>query len=79
MRTCSTASSETIPMRKFSEAEIAKRDQDIRGRPPRLPALPPEQRSERQQARLDEMKMTAEQLKERLENLRPEDLGKFNI
>jgi bifunctional DNase/RNase len=31
------------------------------------------------QARLDEMKLTAEQLKERLENLRPEDLGKFNI
>jgi alkylhydroperoxidase family enzyme len=42
---------------QFSAAEIAARDSDIRGRPPRLPALPPEERTERQQALLDQIGM----------------------
>jgi alkylhydroperoxidase family enzyme len=40
-----------------STAEIAQRQEDIGGRPPRLPALPAEQRTERQQVLLDEMSM----------------------
>jgi alkylhydroperoxidase family enzyme len=42
---------------KPSAAEIAQRQAEIRGRPPRLPALPVEERTERQQALLDEMSM----------------------
>ncbi len=41
----------------FSHAEIQERDEYIRGRPPRLPLLPPEERTERQQELLDEMSM----------------------
>jgi alkylhydroperoxidase family enzyme len=41
----------------FSLAEIQVRDEYIRGRPPRLPLLPPEERTERQQELLDEMSM----------------------
>ena len=41
----------------FSPAEIQERDEYIRGRPPRLPLLPPEERTERQQELLDEMSM----------------------
>jgi len=40
-----------------SPAEIRERDEYVRGRPPRLPALPPEERTERQQQLLDEMSM----------------------
>ncbi len=42
---------------RFSAAEIREREEYIRGRPPRLPALPPEERTERQQQLLDEMSM----------------------
>jgi 4-carboxymuconolactone decarboxylase len=42
---------------QFSAAEIQEREECIRGRPPRLPALPPEERTERQQRLLDEMSM----------------------
>jgi alkylhydroperoxidase family enzyme len=42
---------------RFSAAEIREREDYIRGRPPRLPALPPEERTERQQQLLDEMSM----------------------
>ena len=38
-------------------AEIQEREEYIRGRPPRLPPLPPEERTERQQALLNEMGM----------------------
>jgi len=38
-------------------AGIQEREEYIRGRPPRLPALPPEERSERQQQLLDEISM----------------------
>jgi alkylhydroperoxidase family enzyme len=38
-------------------AEIQERDQNIRSRPPRLPALPPAERSPRQQQLLEEMSM----------------------
>ena len=41
----------------FSPAEIQERDEYIRGRPPRLPLLPPEERTERQQQLLNEMSM----------------------
>ena len=41
----------------FSPTEIQLRDEYIRGRPPRLPLLPPEERTERQQKLLDEMSM----------------------
>jgi 4-carboxymuconolactone decarboxylase len=41
----------------FSPAQIQERDEYIRGRPPRLPLLPPEERTERQQQLLDEMSM----------------------
>lgn len=41
----------------FSPAEIQEREKYIRGRPPRLPALPAHQRSKRQQELLDEMSM----------------------
>ena len=41
----------------FSAFEIQERENDIRGRPPRLPALPPEERTRRQQELLDEMSM----------------------
>ena len=42
---------------RLSAAQIKEREADIRGRPPRLPALPPEERTERQQLLLDEMSM----------------------
>lgn len=42
---------------QFSAAEIQEREEYIRGRPPRLPALPPEERTKRQQELLDEMSM----------------------
>jgi 4-carboxymuconolactone decarboxylase len=42
---------------KRSAAEIAERQAQIGGRPPRLPALPAEERTERQQLLLDEMSM----------------------
>jgi len=42
---------------QFAADEIQEREEFIRGRPPRLPALSPEDRSERQQALLDEMSM----------------------
>jgi alkylhydroperoxidase family enzyme len=38
-------------------AEIEEREEYIRGRPPRLPILPPEERTRRQQQLLDEMSM----------------------
>jgi 4-carboxymuconolactone decarboxylase len=38
-------------------AEIQEREEYIRGRPPRLPPLPPEERTERQQELLNEMGM----------------------
>lgn len=41
----------------FSMAEIQKREDYIRGRPPRLLPLPPEERTERQQKLLDEVSM----------------------
>ena len=41
----------------LTAAEIAEREEDIRGRPPRLPVLPPEERTSRQQQLLDEMSM----------------------
>jgi alkylhydroperoxidase family enzyme len=40
-----------------STDEIVERQEDIGGRPPRLPALPAEERTERQQLLLDEMSM----------------------
>ena len=40
-----------------SNAEIHAREEYIRGQPPRLPPLPPEQRTERQQTLLNEMSM----------------------
>jgi 4-carboxymuconolactone decarboxylase len=42
---------------QFSAAEVQKREEYIRGRPPRLPALAPEERTERQRALFDEMGM----------------------
>jgi len=42
---------------QLSAAEIQEREEYIRGRPPRLPALPPEERTERQQQLLDEISM----------------------
>lgn len=42
---------------QYSAAEIQEREQLIRGRPPRLPALPVEQRTARQQKLLEEMSM----------------------
>jgi 4-carboxymuconolactone decarboxylase len=42
---------------KRSASEVAARDMDIRGKPPRLSALPPSQRTERQQVLLDEISM----------------------
>ena len=42
---------------QLSAAEIKEREAYIRGRPPRLPALPPEDRTERQQEILDELSM----------------------
>ena len=42
---------------KLSPAEIREREEYIRGRPPRLPTLPPQERSERQQQLLDELSM----------------------
>ena len=41
----------------LSAAEIRERDEFIRGRPPRLPVLPPEERTRRQQEVLDEISM----------------------
>ena len=38
-------------------AEIQEREEYIRGRPPRLPPLPPEERTDRQQQLLDEISM----------------------
>ena len=42
---------------QLSAAQIQEREEYIRGRPPRLPALPPEERTERQQQLLDDMSM----------------------
>ena len=42
---------------QFSAAEIQEREECIRGRPSRLPALPPEERTERQQSLLEEISM----------------------
>jgi alkylhydroperoxidase family enzyme len=42
---------------RFCAAEIQAREEYIRGRPPRLPVLPPEERTERQQELLDEISM----------------------
>ncbi len=42
---------------QLSAAEIHEREEYIRGRPPRLPVLPPEERTKRQQELLDEMSM----------------------
>jgi alkylhydroperoxidase family enzyme len=42
---------------RLSPAEIQEREEYIRGRPPRLPALPTEERTARQQQLLDEMSM----------------------
>ena len=41
----------------LSAAEIQEREEYIRGRPPRLPVLPPEERTGRQQQLLDEISM----------------------
>jgi alkylhydroperoxidase family enzyme len=41
----------------FSVAEIQEREEYIRCRPPRLPLLPPEERTERQRELLDQMSM----------------------
>ena len=48
---------DTHKSEQFSAAEIQEREEYIRNRPPRLPALPPQERSERQQLLLDEMSM----------------------
>ena len=42
---------------QLSAAEIQEREEYIRGRPPRLPVLPPEERTGRQQQLLDEISM----------------------
>ena len=42
---------------QFSAVAIQEREDYVRGRPPRLPALPREERTERQQQLLDEMSM----------------------
>lgn len=42
---------------EFSAAEVREREEYIRGRPPRLPVLPPEERTARQRQLLDEMSM----------------------
>jgi alkylhydroperoxidase family enzyme len=42
---------------EFSAACVEERENYVRGRPPRLPVLPPEERTERQQQLLDEMSM----------------------
>lgn len=42
---------------QLSAAEIQEREDYIRGRPPRLPVLPPEERTARQQQLLDEISM----------------------
>ncbi len=42
---------------QLSAAEIYEREEYIRGQPPRLPVLPPEDRTERQQELLDELSM----------------------
>jgi alkylhydroperoxidase family enzyme len=42
---------------QLTAAEIQQREDYIRGRSPRLPALPPAERTERQQGLLDEMSM----------------------
>ena len=41
----------------LTDAAAAQREQDVRGKPPRLTALPPEERTARQQLLLDEMSM----------------------
>jgi 4-carboxymuconolactone decarboxylase len=41
----------------MTSAEMQERDKDIRSRPPRLPALSPVERTQRQQKLLDEMSM----------------------
>jgi alkylhydroperoxidase family enzyme len=43
-----------VPM---TDSQIQEREEYIRGRPPRLPALPPAERTARQQQLLDEMSM----------------------
>jgi 4-carboxymuconolactone decarboxylase len=50
-----TQSQKPDPLR--AAAEIQEREEYIRGRPPRLPPLPPEERTERQQVLLNEMGM----------------------
>jgi alkylhydroperoxidase family enzyme len=42
---------------QLSAAEIYEREEYVRGQPPRLPVLPPEDRTERQQELLDELSM----------------------
>lgn len=42
---------------QFSAAAVREREDYIRGRPPRLSALPPQERTERQQKLLDEISM----------------------
>ena len=42
---------------QLSAAEIQQREEYIRGRPPRLPVLPPEERTKLQQELLDQMSM----------------------
>ena len=42
---------------QLSAAQIEEREEYIRGQPPRLPGLPPEDRTERQQELLDELSM----------------------
>jgi alkylhydroperoxidase family enzyme len=44
-------------LKQPSADEVAERQKDIAGRPPRLPALPAEERTERQQLLLDDMSM----------------------
>ena len=46
-----------MPDRLCTAAEIQEREDYIRGRPPRLPPLPPEERTGRQQELLDEISM----------------------
>jgi 4-carboxymuconolactone decarboxylase len=47
----------SVVFKNFSDAEIKQREDYIRGRPPRLTAVAPDERSERQQVLLNEMGM----------------------
>jgi alkylhydroperoxidase family enzyme len=42
---------------EWTDADLAAREADIRGKPPRLPALPAAERTAKQQSMLDEMSM----------------------